>query len=69
MRAASFTAPVASPRPKGRVLLSARWVVGHRSGRHCLIENGQVVFEDGEVIFVGRDFPALSLTGVTSATP
>ena len=56
MRAASFTAPVASPRPKGRVLLSARWVVGHRSGRHCLIENGEVVFEDGEVIFVGRDF-------------
>ena len=25
-------------------LLTARWVVGHENGRHCLYENGEVVF-------------------------
>ena len=49
--------PVAKPRPKGPHLVTARWVVGHRKGAHCLIENGEVVFEDGAIIFVGRGFP------------
>lgn len=43
-------------RPKGAILLTARWVVGHRDGRHVLIENGEVVFEDGVILFVGRDY-------------
>ena len=40
-----------------RQLLTARWVVGHDAGRHCLIENGEVVIEDGRIVFVGRAFP------------
>ena len=46
----------AAPRPKGAVLLTAAWVVGHRGGRHVLIERGEVVFEDGAIIFVGRGY-------------
>ncbi|MCU0820406.1 MAG: amidohydrolase family protein [Beijerinckiaceae bacterium] len=46
----------AQPRPNGAVLVTARWVVGHRNGRHCLIENGEVVFENGAIIFVGRGY-------------
>ncbi len=49
--------PAAQPRPKGRILLTARWVVGHKDGRHRLYERGQVVFEDGAIIFVGHAFP------------
>lgn len=44
-------------RPEGRILLTARWLVGHRDGRHRLYENGEIVFEDGAVIFVGHGFP------------
>jgi cytosine/adenosine deaminase-related metal-dependent hydrolase len=44
-------------RPEGRILLTARWLVGHRDGRHCLYENGEIVVEDGEVVFVGHGFP------------
>lgn len=43
--------------PDGRTLLTARWLVGHAGGRHRLYENGEIVFEDGEVIFVGHGFP------------
>lgn len=46
-----------TPRPAGRVLMTARWVVGHRAGRHVLLEHGEVVFADGEIVFVGHDFP------------
>jgi len=46
-------------RPEGRILLTARWVVGHRDGRHVLIENGEVVFEDGAIVFVGHGFPGV----------
>ena len=45
-----------APRPKDRVLLTARWIVGHRDGRHCLLRDGEIVFEDGKVIFVGHGF-------------
>jgi cytosine/adenosine deaminase-related metal-dependent hydrolase len=44
-------------RPEGRILMTARWVVGHAGGRHRLYEYGEVVFEDGEVLFVGHGFP------------
>jgi cytosine/adenosine deaminase-related metal-dependent hydrolase len=37
--------------------LTADWVVGHEAGSHCLIPNGEVVYEDARIIFVGRDFP------------
>ncbi|MGA8194916.1 MAG: amidohydrolase family protein [Acetobacteraceae bacterium] len=39
-----------------RTKLSAEWVVGHRDGRHCLLRNGEVVFEGDRVIFTGHDF-------------
>jgi cytosine/adenosine deaminase-related metal-dependent hydrolase len=38
------------------VVLTARWVVGHRNGRHTLIENGEVVFDDGVIRFIGRGY-------------
>lgn len=41
----------------GRTLVAGRWVVGHRDGRHVLIERGEVVFEGGEIVFVGHGFP------------
>lgn len=41
----------------GRTLLSARWIVGHANGRHTLVHRGELVFERGEVIFVGHNFP------------
>ena len=44
-------------RPQGRILLTARWLVGHEGGRHRLYEHGEIVFEDGEVLFVGHGFP------------
>jgi cytosine/adenosine deaminase-related metal-dependent hydrolase len=40
-----------------RTLLSAAWIVGHRDGRHCLLRDGEVVFEDDRVVFVGHGFP------------
>lgn len=47
----------AARRPQGRILMTARWVVGHKDGRHRLYENGEVVFEDGAIVFVGHGFP------------
>jgi cytosine/adenosine deaminase-related metal-dependent hydrolase len=46
-----------SSRPDGRTLVTARWVVGNRDGRHRLLEHGEVVFEDGVIVFVGHRFP------------
>lgn len=46
----------AAERPKGRTLLTARWLVGHRDSRHVLLENGEIVFEDGAVVFAGHGF-------------
>jgi cytosine/adenosine deaminase-related metal-dependent hydrolase len=40
-----------------RTRLTADWVVGHEAGRHCLIQGGQVVYENDRIVFVGRDFP------------
>ncbi|KRA66822.1 N-ethylammeline chlorohydrolase [Agrobacterium sp. LC34] len=44
-------------RPSGRTLLTASWVVGHKEGAHRLLKNGEVVFENGEILFVGHGFP------------
>jgi cytosine/adenosine deaminase-related metal-dependent hydrolase len=43
-------------RVDGSVLLTARWVVGHRDGRHRLHEHGEVVFERDRIVFVGHGF-------------
>lgn len=43
-------------RPDGRTLLTASWVVGHKDGGHTLLRNGEVVFENGEILFVGHGF-------------
>lgn len=39
-----------------RILLTARWVVAHRDGRHRLVENGEVVLEGERIVFAGRGF-------------
>lgn len=41
---------------RGRTLLTARWVVGHRDGRHCVYRNGEVVIQADRVVFVGHGF-------------
>lgn len=46
-----------SGRIDGPVLLTARWVVGHRDGRHVILDDGVVVFEGDRVVFVGHDYP------------
>ncbi len=43
-------------RPEGRTLVTASWVVGHKDGSHRLLQNGEVVFENGEILFVGHRF-------------
>lgn len=43
-------------RPSGRTALTARWVVAHRDGGHRLLENGEVVFEDDRILYVGPRF-------------
>lgn len=39
-----------------RILLSARWVIGHDAGRHVVYENGAVVIEGDAVLHVGHGF-------------
>lgn len=36
--------------------MTAAWLVGHAAGQHVLMPRGEVVFEKGEIIFVGRGF-------------
>ncbi|MCV2867683.1 chlorohydrolase family protein [Defluviimonas sp. WL0002] len=43
-------------RPKGRTALAARWIVGYVDGRHKLLEQAEIVFEDDRVIHVGGPF-------------
>ncbi|GAA5541774.1 MULTISPECIES: amidohydrolase family protein [Brucella] len=43
-------------RPDGRTLITASWVVGHKDGNHTLLRNGEVVFDNGEIVFVGHGF-------------
>lgn len=42
---------------EGRTLMTAAWVVGHVDGGHRLLRGGEVVFEDGAIVFVGHGFP------------
>jgi len=43
--------------PPGRTALTAQWVLGHAGGRHCLIPDGEIVFEGGAILHVGPRFP------------
>ncbi|MCS3508343.1 cytosine/adenosine deaminase-related metal-dependent hydrolase [Achromobacter sp. JUb104] len=45
------------PAAEGPILLTARWVVGHENGRHCLYENGELVFEGDRILYVGHRYP------------
>src|SRR5689334_12525795 len=40
-----------------RIRLTGDWVIGHEGGRHCLVEQGEVVYQGARIIFVGHDFP------------
>lgn len=44
-------------RPQGRTALAARWIVAHQDGQHRLLENGEVVMDGAEIIYVGPCFP------------
>lgn len=44
-------------RPAGRTLLTADWALAWRDGRHHLVPKGEIVMENGAVIFAGRTFP------------
>lgn len=39
-----------------RTRISGTWVVGSKDNRHTLIPNGEVVYEDDRILFVGRGF-------------
>lgn len=56
MTKAGFETLTLGRRPEGRTLLTADWVLGHRDGAHRLVHNGEVVFEHGEILFVGHHF-------------
>jgi len=53
----AFEPLVAGPRRPGRTLIRARHLLGHGPGGHELLEHGELVFEDGRIVFVGHDFP------------
>ncbi|GAA3057931.1 MULTISPECIES: chlorohydrolase family protein [Actinomycetes] len=37
--------------------IRARFVIGYADGDHCLIPDGELVHDDAEILFVGRDWP------------
>ncbi len=43
-------------RPKGKTLLTAEWLLGWRNGGHCLLHNGEIVFEHNQILYVGPAF-------------
>lgn len=57
MKNAVLNSLVLGARPSGRTLITARWVVGHKDGGHRLLKDGEVVFEGGQILFVGHQFP------------
>ncbi len=40
-----------------RTMLTADWLIGFDGKGHVLWPNGQIVFADDSIVFVGRDFP------------
>ncbi len=43
-------------RPRGRTALTARWIVAHQDNGHRLLEDGEVVFEQDRILYVGPQF-------------
>lgn len=43
-------------RPEGRTLLTADWVLAWRDDSHHLVPRGEIVMENGAVIFAGKTF-------------
>ncbi|WP_237173302.1 amidohydrolase family protein [Paracandidimonas lactea] len=43
-------------RPDGPTLLQAQWVMGHENGKHVLYRNGQLVFDEDRVTYVGHRY-------------
>lgn len=41
----------------GSTALAARWIVAHDGRGHRLLENGEIVFEGSDILYVGRNFP------------
>ena len=39
-----------------RTKVEARWIVAHERGRHALLRDGELVFEDNKILFVGKKF-------------
>jgi 5-methylthioadenosine/S-adenosylhomocysteine deaminase len=39
-----------------RTAISASWIVGHQGGRHSLVRDGVVVYEDNRILHVGKNF-------------
>jgi cytosine/adenosine deaminase-related metal-dependent hydrolase len=39
-----------------RTLITASWVVSYEDGDHVLVRDGQVVYEDERIVFVGRGY-------------
>lgn len=56
MMTPDLQALVLGERPNGRIWITADWVVGHKDGGHRLLRHGEVVFENGEILFVGHNF-------------
>ena len=43
-------------RPQGPVCITAKYILGYRGGGHCLLPDGEVVFDGGAITFVGHDY-------------
>ena len=39
-----------------KTLLKGKYVIGHKNDDHSIIENGEVVFKDDTIIFVGKNY-------------
>ena len=39
-----------------RTKIAASWIVGHERGRHALIRDGVLVYENNRIVFVGKEF-------------
>src|SRR4051812_32913079 len=40
-----------------RTRVKGDWVVGYERGHHTLIREGEVVYQNDEIVFVGRNYP------------
>jgi len=47
---------VPGKRPDGPLLITARWLIGHRDGRHAILEHGELVMTGAEIQFIGHGY-------------